>query len=229
MRPTRRPWWRKAAPRRYTFKKITPLPLGLALNAKTGVISGIPKVSGTTNVTIQVTDKALVVATRTWSLTINPVSPAVHITTSTLPDGTWGAAYSQTLAAAGGTAPYTFKKITPLPSGLVLAATTGVISGIPKVSGTTNVTIQVTDKAKVISTRTLAITINPVGPAVHIMTPSLPSATKGHDVHARPGGRRWYGALHLEGRHPRLPSGLSLNATTGSISGTPKAIGTTSP
>jgi hypothetical protein len=64
----------------------------------------------------------------------SPVSPTISITTNTLTGGTVGTAYSQTLTASGGTAPYTWTIVSgTLPAGLTLS-TRGVISGTPSAS-----------------------------------------------------------------------------------------------
>src|ERR1700681_2498401 len=72
-----------------------------------------------------------------------PTPPVV--TTTSLPNGTVNAAYSATLTASGGTTPYSWSISTgALPAGLALASSTGVISGTPTATGTTNFTVQVT-------------------------------------------------------------------------------------
>ena len=73
---------------------------------------------------------------------------ALTITTTNLPAGMVGEAYSATLEATGGATPYTWKvSAGKLPAGLSLNPTTGEISGTPTESGTTNFTIKVTDSA----------------------------------------------------------------------------------
>src|SRR5580704_2627574 len=57
-------------------------------------------------------------------------STTLAVTTSSLPNGQLGVAYSATLAATGGTTPYTWSTTSTLPAGLTLAST-GVISGTP--------------------------------------------------------------------------------------------------
>jgi hypothetical protein len=57
-------------------------------------------------------------------------SGTLAITTTSLPAGTDGSAYSQTLAASGGAPPFTWSA-PALPSGLSLAPSTGAISGTP--------------------------------------------------------------------------------------------------
>jgi len=76
-----------------------------------------------------------------------PPPPCAVITLSppTLPNGTVGVAYSQTIVGNGGTTPYTFAVTAgSLPAGLTLAPT-GVLSGTPTAAGSSPVTIRGTD------------------------------------------------------------------------------------
>jgi hypothetical protein len=87
--------------------------------------------------------------------------PPVTITTTALPDGMVGTAYAVTLAASGGTPPYTWTVASgALPPGLTLNATTGVIAGTPTTAGISTITVQATTGAQSAS-RTLTITIAP--------------------------------------------------------------------
>ena len=61
------------------------LPTGLVLNGVTGVISGTPSASGTSNFTVQVTDANGAVSSQALSITIYT---AVSVTTTALSDGT---------------------------------------------------------------------------------------------------------------------------------------------
>jgi len=58
------------------------------------------------------------------------------ITTNSLPEGTEGVAYSQTLQVHGGTPPYTWFAMATLPPGLQLDPLSGLISGTPWLVGT---------------------------------------------------------------------------------------------
>src|SRR5215469_5976677 len=91
----------------------------------------------------------------------------VTITTSTLAGGIQGTAYSQTLTASGGTSPYAWTLVsgTNLPAGLTLSSS-GVISGTPSGSGTTNFTVKVTDSSNPAQTAqaTLSITVTAGNP-----------------------------------------------------------------
>jgi hypothetical protein len=69
----------------------------------------------------------------------------IALTTASLPNGTVGAAYDATLAASGGTAPYTWSVVSgQLPGGLKLSGA-GTISGTPAAAGTFSFTLQVKD------------------------------------------------------------------------------------
>jgi hypothetical protein len=94
------------------------LPPGLTLAAG-GTISGTPSAPGTSSFTVRATSGTLS-GTRDLSITIQ--APEVVITTSALAGGSAGAAYSQTLAATGGTGVFTWTVLGgALPAGLSLS------------------------------------------------------------------------------------------------------------
>lgn len=93
---------------------------------------------------------------------------APTITTSSLPDGKVGEAYSQTLTATG-TAPITWSIDGGLPAGLSLNADTGEISGTPTAEGTATFTVKATNSAGS-NTKELSITITKAAPAEHTIT-----------------------------------------------------------
>ncbi len=82
------------------------------------------------------------------------------ITTTSLPAGTVGTAYSTTMAASGGTTPYTWSVASGLPAGLTINSTTGIISGTPTTAQTAGFTVQAIDSASHTCTRALSIVIN---------------------------------------------------------------------
>jgi hypothetical protein len=85
------------------------------------------------------------------------------ISTSSLPNGTQGAAYQQSLAATGGTAPYNWSLISgTLPMGLTLSAG-GTISGTPAAGGGSSFSVQVTDSSAPQQTATAALGITIAG------------------------------------------------------------------
>jgi subtilisin family serine protease len=90
---------------------------------------------------------------------VMPLDDLVVITTK-LPIGMVGAEYEATLAAWGGTKPYTWAVINgTLPDGLELDTGTGAISGMPTEAGAFNFTVEITDAAEAIATRELSIPI----------------------------------------------------------------------
>lgn len=75
----------------------------------------------------------------------SPVCPAVTLAPATLPNGTVGIDYSQTIEGSGGTAPYTFRVLgKALPLGLSLTSA-GVLEGVPITAGTSSILIGGTD------------------------------------------------------------------------------------
>jgi hypothetical protein len=198
------------------------LPGGLTLSSA-GTISGTPSVAGTFNFTVKGSDSSATTQSATQPLSI-AIGAALTITTTSLPNALANSAYSQPLAASGGTTPYAWS-ITAgaLPSGLTLTPN-GSIYGTPNASGTFNFATQVTDSTTPTAeavTKALALT---VGPALTITTASLATATVGaaySQTLAALGGTPGYTWSMASGN---LPPGLSLS-TGGVISGTPATAG----
>jgi len=108
-----------------------------------------------------------------FTITFSAAPTAPTITTTTLPSGTVGTAYSQTLAATG-TTPITWSVSGgSLPAGLSLSSA-GVISGTPTASGTFNFTVMATNIASN-DTQALSIVINAAAVTTHTITASAGS------------------------------------------------------
>ena len=111
---------------------------------------------------------------------------ALSITNSALANATVGSAYSDQLAASGGSGVYstwTLANGTTLPAGLALNAQTGAITGTPTAAGNASVDVTVTDSLSATVTKTLAITVAAAAPAQSQnsnnppVTPSVPLVT----------------------------------------------------
>ena len=198
------------------------LPAGLSLNVGTGEISGAPTASGTSNFTVKVTDSAPSSESATQSLSITITSPLI-VTTTLLPNGSVKAAYSATLEASGGTEPYSWSITTgSLPAGLSLDAGTGEISGTPTTSAKSSFTVQVADASAHSATQPLSITIEP---SLTITTTSLAEGTVNVVYGATAEAAFATLPLTWSISSGALPTGLALDANSGSISGTPVASG----
>lgn len=89
--------------------------------------------------------------TKTASAVVTIGSRVLAITTTALPGGSVGLAYSASLTADGGKVPYTWSMVSGvLPAGLVLN-TAGVISGTPTEIGTASFIVQVVDSSGVLA------------------------------------------------------------------------------
>jgi uncharacterized repeat protein (TIGR03803 family) len=157
------------------------------------------------------------------TITLSPLM----VTTTTLPNGTNGVAYSQTLTASGGQMPYTWTNISgALPPGLTLA-TNGVISGTPTFAGDTNFAVRVTDANNNTATQTLSLNISVFSP-LQVLAAALTNGTSGvaysQQLTAAGGQPPYYNWSVASGS---LPPGLTLGSN-GLISGTPMLGGTAS-
>jgi hypothetical protein len=96
----------------------------------------------------------------------DPNPKLLAISTTSLPSGQLGVAYSTTLGASGGITPYTWTLTSgTLPTGLMLDAATGAVTGTPTVSVTNSpLTIQVKDSGSSAQSKTANLTLT-IGPA----------------------------------------------------------------
>jgi len=199
-----------------TSYSSTTLPSGLTLNTSTGVISGVPTAIGSTSVTITATN-AGGNGSNTITITINPSAPVVSAGSSS---GTVGTSFSYSVIATNSPISYSS---TILPAGLTLNTTTGVISGTPTAVGSTSVTVTASN-AGGNGSNTITITISAALPPAPVVSTGSPSGTVGTSFS--------YSVIATNSptsySSTTLPAGLTLNTTTGVISGTPTAIGSTS-
>ncbi|WP_433974176.1 beta strand repeat-containing protein [Tunturiibacter lichenicola] len=205
------------------------LPAGLSLAANTGLISGTPTANGSFPITVTVKDASSPAQTTSATISFVIAPPPISITTTSLPSATQGTSYSKSLAATGGTAPFVWSITSGiLPAGLNLNANTGSVSGTPTTSGSFSVSVMVKDSSAVqqSATANVSFTVAAATPPLTITTGTLPSGTDGTAYSAplsATGGTPSYTWSITSGS---LPTGLTLAATTGTISGTPTATGT---
>jgi len=197
------------------------LPPGMNLSSG-GVLGGTPTAEGSFNFTIRVTESQASYVQKAFSLT---VVASLSITTgSTLPSGVVGTAYSQTLTATGGTAPYTWSLASgSLPQGMNLSSS-GVLGGTPTAGGSFNFTIRVTDSSAAPQSTQKAFSLTVIVPVSITTGSTLPSGVVGaaySQTLIATGGTGPYSWSLASGS---LPQGLNLSSS-GVISGTPSAEG----
>jgi Putative Ig domain len=164
------------------------LPIGLSLSSSLGQISGTPSQAGISSFGVQITDSSSPAETAQaqLSLTVAAATTSVQITSSAVPSGQVGSAYSTTLKASGGTAPYSWNvSAGALPGGLSLS-TSGTISGTPTASGSFSFTVKVTDSGSPATSASdkFTITIAAAGySAVLSWTASTSSDVIGYNVY----------------------------------------------
>ena len=212
----------------YTFSITSgSLPPGLILNPTTGAITGTPTTFGTFNFTAQVVDSTgstSGTATASCSIVVAPPPVTLVCPSST---GQVGVAYSSALVAGGGVPPYTFSITSgTLPPGLTLNPGTGAITGTPTTSGTFNFTAQVVDSTGSVAGTTTASCSIVIAPPPLTLVCASTSAQIGVAYSSSvvaSGGTPPYTFAVINGT---LPPGLTLNTSTGLISGTPTSEGT---
>lgn len=214
------------------------LPPGLSLNVDTGDISGTPTAGGTYNFQLKATDSASggpYDGIQSYTITVG--APTIAVSPTSLAAATVAAGYNQTVSASGGTAPYTFSVMSgALPAGLSLNAANGTITGTPTAAGTFSLTIEATDSSTGTGApykNSRAYTFNVNAPTL-ALSPANGSAFNGSvgtgfsQSFVVSGGVAPYQFSPLAVNGGTLPSGLSFNIGSGTLSGTPTSAGTVS-
>lgn len=198
------------------------LPDGLSLSAD-GTLAGMPTEAGSFTFTVTATDNNSFTGSSDYTLAVD--APAITLTPSggALPGATGGSAYSQSISASGGTAPYSFAVTAgDLPDGLSLA-TDGTLSGSPTEAGSFTFTVTATDSNGFAGNSDYTLAVD--GPTIMLGPAALPDGEATVDYGpvtlAASGGTAPYTFAVTGGS---LPTGLSL-ATDGTLSGTTTEAG----
>ena len=198
------------------------LPAGLQINSSTGRIAGTPTASGTSSVTVTVSDGALS-ASRTFTWTVAAANVAPTMTAPGNQNSTVGQAAVLQLQASDANFNVLTYSATGLPPGMQIATTTGRIAGTPTTAGTYNVSATVSDGALTAS-RSFTWTVAAANVAPVMTAPGNQTGVVGQAT-----------ALQLQATDANnntltysatgLPTGLQITASSGRIAGTPTAAG----
>lgn len=198
------------------------LPAGLDLNTSTGVVSGTPTTAGTPGFTIRKTD------THAGGGSIADLATSIAVAarptlTVNYGRGMVGKAYSGTASSSGGHAPIAYSVASgALPAGLVMSSSTGALSGTPTAATTANITARATDAVGNTGDAAASIAIA-AALALGAVSSSATRNVAYSSTPAKSGGWPSYSFAIVAGA---LPAGLTLNASTGEVSGTPTTSGT---
>jgi hypothetical protein len=196
---------------------------GLSLMSN-GLLTGVPTTEGTYTLHITIRDADERFASGELSLVVQPdIPPPTFVAEAELPAGRVGANYNLQLLTEGGDGPLTFVAEGQLPTGFSLSPDTGVLTGSPTEPSDTTFRIVVSDRRGRTDSRLFHLRILE---KFDILTPSpLPEGDVDtpYTVLIRTSGGT--DPLSFVISSGSLPAGLSLNPTTGRISGTPTEYG----
>jgi hypothetical protein len=215
----------------------TGLPAGLSISS-TGLISGTPTTAGTNSVTVTATDTSGASGSTSFTWTISAASSTsgnkITVTNPGAQASIAGTAItnlqiSATDSDSSQTLTYT---ATGLPPGLSISSS-GLISGTPSVPGLGRVLVTATDTTGASGTAFFIWAVGPpagsggsVTNTITVISPGNQTGTVGTAASLQISATDSDSSQPLEYIASDLPPGLSVNSSTGLISGTPAIAGT---
>ncbi|WP_378940910.1 putative Ig domain-containing protein [Mesorhizobium sp. ANAO-SY3R2] len=119
----------------------------------------------------------------TVTITVSAPTLALSPAAGALAGGTVGTAYSQTITATGGTAPYSYAITSgAVPAGLTLNTSTGKISGTPTASGTANFTVTATDTNGATGAAAYSLTISGAPPVASAVSATVAANSSANPI-----------------------------------------------
>lgn len=196
----------------------TNLPPGLNLNRASGLIAGVPTNVGIYTSEVTVIDALNLEAAATLVFTVIAPAGTSVITSAATRSATVGQAFTFTLTASN--TPTSFN-VGPLPPGLSANLLTGALSGTPTAPGTFPIAVSANNAGGTGDPATLTLTIAPAAAAPAINSAATATGSPGNPFSYTITATNTPTSFGATG----LPLGLTLDATTGVISGTPQVTG----
>jgi hypothetical protein len=212
-----------------TITRTGALPAGMSFTDNgngTATISGTPAVTAAGSYPITITASNGINPNAVVHLTLE-IAPPLSISTTSLPNASFGSGYSASITAVGGLPPYQFSlQSGSLPAGLTLTPT-GAITGTPTGAVTTSTfTVKVTDAADPAQSATKQLTITVDKGATQLAVSPILLKTQSTGLL---GLQITLGVVQarLTGGSPAVP--IPGQAIIFTVNGTPVCTGTTGP
>lgn len=185
-----------------------------------GTLSASPVFSTPGTVTVQVLNPG---GTLSNPVNVSVVLSNLKIVTTSLPPANTAQPYNTTLAATGGTPPYSWTA-SGLPPGLAINAASGAITGTAKAGGTFTVLVGVSDANSVTASAQFSLSVTVPAPP-QLNSAPLPTGYVNVSYSYTFQATGGTGALSYASTSGTIPPGLTLNSS-GLLGGVPTTVGT---
>jgi hypothetical protein len=193
---------------------VTSLPPGITINEATGELSGVPTEPGTWNTVMQAENDTGIGGSVTIAITINAADGTPEITSPLTASGQSGETFTYTIEADN--SPTSFN-VSNLSGFLTFDSTTGTLSGTPDVPGVYDITIGANNDIGTGMPVTLELTVSEKAGAPMMTSATYTTGNAGSPFSFQLTATNSPNGFVVD----KLPVGLTIDETTGLITGTP--------